>query len=174
MGRSDVGVVCGLCWSRIPSLPSPKCDRCGHPLQGSVCRWCELLPPYVRAVRSVCWMPIEPASSIVHALKYEGWSVIAGDLAQRMSRLAWPADVVDERGALVPVQQPGAPMLFIQNLQNGTARIYWVPGTPGFVVQESGTLSITNTAWVNSQASYTNGATVPASPQNRFFRLIKP
>jgi ComF family protein len=48
-------------------------------------------------------MPIEPASSIVHALKYEGWSVIARDLAERMSRLSWPQDVVDERSALVPV-----------------------------------------------------------------------
>ncbi|HET9636164.1 MAG TPA: ComF family protein [Gemmatimonadaceae bacterium] len=103
MSRLDAGVVCGLCWSRIPLLPSPRCERCGHPAQGNVCRWCELLPPYVRAVRSVCWMPVEPASGIVHALKYEGWSVIARDLAERMSRLSWPQDVVDERSALVPV-----------------------------------------------------------------------
>jgi ComF family protein len=103
MGHLDRGVVCGLCWSRIALLPSPTCDRCGHPIQGNVCRWCELLPPFVRAVRSVCWMPIEPASSIVHALKYEGWSVIARDLAERMSRLSWPRDVVDERSVLVPV-----------------------------------------------------------------------
>ena len=103
MGRLDRGVVCGLCWSRIALLPAPKCDRCGHPIQGDVCRWCELLPPYVRAVRSVCWMPIEPASSIVHALKYEGWSVIASELGERMSRLSWPRDVVDERSLLIPV-----------------------------------------------------------------------
>ena len=103
LGRLDQGVVCGLCWSRIPLLPSPQCERCGHPLQGNVCRWCELLPPFVRAVRSVCWMPVEPASSIVHALKYEGWSTVARDLADRMSRLAWPRDVVEERTLLVPV-----------------------------------------------------------------------
>jgi ComF family protein len=48
-------------------------------------------------------MPIEPASSIVHALKYEGWSVIAVELAERMSRLSWPRDVVDERSMLIPV-----------------------------------------------------------------------
>jgi ComF family protein len=48
-------------------------------------------------------MPIEPASSIVHAFKYEGWSVIARDLADRMSRLSWPRDVVDERSMLIPV-----------------------------------------------------------------------
>src|SRR5690349_2149353 len=65
--------------------------------------WCELLPPFVRAVRSVCWMPMEPASNIVHALKYEGWSAVARELAERMSRLSWPRDVVDERKALIPV-----------------------------------------------------------------------
>ncbi|HJP87052.1 MAG TPA: ComF family protein [Gemmatimonadaceae bacterium] len=103
MSRSDSGVVCGLCWSRIQQLPWPQCERCGHPLRSDVCQWCDLLPPYVRAVRSVCWMPIEPASSIVHALKYDGWSVIAAGLADRMSRLPWPRDVVDERKALIPI-----------------------------------------------------------------------
>jgi ComF family protein len=48
-------------------------------------------------------MPAEPASSIVHALKYEGWSAVADQIAERMSRLSWPRDVVDERAALVPI-----------------------------------------------------------------------
>lgn len=45
----------------------------------------------------------EPASSIVHALKYGGWSRVAAEMAERMSRLSWPPDVVDERAALVPI-----------------------------------------------------------------------
>jgi ComF family protein len=48
-------------------------------------------------------MPIEPASSIVHALKYEGWGKVAREMAARMARLSWPADVMEERAALVPV-----------------------------------------------------------------------
>jgi len=48
-------------------------------------------------------MPVEPASSIVHALKYQGWSAVADEIAGRMSRLSWPKDVVDERAALVPI-----------------------------------------------------------------------
>jgi ComF family protein len=48
-------------------------------------------------------MPVEPASSIVHALKYEGWEAVADEIAERMSRLSWPPDVVDERAALVPI-----------------------------------------------------------------------
>ena len=48
-------------------------------------------------------MPVEPAASIVHALKYEGWEAVAEEMAGRMSRLAWPLDVVEERTALVPI-----------------------------------------------------------------------
>ena len=46
---------------------------------------------------------MEPASSIVHALKYEGWSAVARDVGERMSRLSWPRDVLEERKALIPV-----------------------------------------------------------------------
>ena len=103
MSHLESGLVCSLCWSRLPLLPSPQCSRCGHPLSSDNCRWCELLPPFVRAVRSVCWMPVEPASRIVHSLKYEGWSTVADEIAIRMSRLAWPADVIAERTALIPI-----------------------------------------------------------------------
>jgi ComF family protein len=40
---------------------------------------------------------------IVHALKYGGWHAIAREMAERMSRLAWPLDVHEERAALLPV-----------------------------------------------------------------------
>ncbi len=39
----------------------------------------------------------------MHALKYQGWPRVAGEMAARMHRLDWPADVLDERCALVPV-----------------------------------------------------------------------
>jgi ComF family protein len=39
----------------------------------------------------------------VHALKYDGWRVAADGMAERMARLSWPRDVIDERTALVPV-----------------------------------------------------------------------
>ena len=103
LSRSETGVVCHLCWARIPRLPSPQCERCGHPISAGSCRWCDLLPAFVRAVRSVCWMPVEPASSIVHALKYGGWSAVACEMADRMSRLSWPRDVCEERAALIPI-----------------------------------------------------------------------
>jgi ComF family protein len=103
MGTAEKGIVCGVCWSRVSMLPHPVCERCGHPRSAAPCRWCELLPPYVRAARSVCWMPGEPAADIVHALKYGGWYLVAKEMGLRMARLAFPDDVVAERAALVPV-----------------------------------------------------------------------
>ena len=103
LDRGDKGLVCGRCWARLPFLPSPRCDRCGHPTYAENCRWCELLPPYVRAARSVAWAAGEIGLGIVHALKYGGWYRVAAEMARRMARLDWPLDVVEERCALVPV-----------------------------------------------------------------------
>lgn len=103
IGSAKAGVVCGVCWSRLTCLPAPRCERCGHPVRAARCYWCDQLPPYVRAARSVCWVPGGVGGRVVHALKYDGWTAVAGEMAERMARLAWPADVVAERTALVPV-----------------------------------------------------------------------
>ncbi|HSA55555.1 MAG TPA: double zinc ribbon domain-containing protein [Gemmatimonadaceae bacterium] len=99
----DPGLGCGACWARLPRLPLPQCERCGYPLAEGACRWCPLLPAYVRGVRSVCWMPDGVAGELVHALKYHGWWRLADEMAVRMARLAWPADVIVERAAVIPV-----------------------------------------------------------------------
>ncbi|MEP7345815.1 MAG: ComF family protein [Gemmatimonadaceae bacterium] len=99
----DEALVCAVCWARLQQLPYPQCDRCGHPGTDAACQWCALLPPYVRSARSVCWMPDATAGPIVHAFKYSGWYRLAGELAQRMARLSWPADVLSERCGIVPV-----------------------------------------------------------------------
>lgn len=96
-------LVCGVCWSRLGRIPAPRCDRCGHPSDAYDCRWCPLLPPYVRSVRSVCWVGPGTALAIVHALKYSGWTRVAEGMGTRMARLSFPGDVVRERTALVPV-----------------------------------------------------------------------
>lgn len=109
LDAGDQGIVCGRCWARLHELPHPRCERCGHPLAaGTRCGWCALLPPFVRAARSVCWIPGRTGGGIVHALKYGGWRATAEPMAARMSRLTWPLDVVAERTALVPV--PLAPV----------------------------------------------------------------
>ncbi len=77
-------------------------------------------------------------------------------------------------GAFVPVQTPGAPTLYLTNLFNGTAKIAWAPNTPGFIVQQVTALTLVPILWSNAPLNYTNGATIPASPNMRYFRLIKP
>ena len=103
MTAADRGIICGVCWSRLELVPHPQCMRCGFPSDGHACRGCPRLPAYVRASRSVCWMAPGPAPAIVHALKYEGWTAVAPSMAERMTRLPWPRDVIEERGAVVPV-----------------------------------------------------------------------
>jgi ComF family protein len=103
VGRATDGVACGACWARLAPLPHPQCARCGHPRLRASCAWCEPLPPYVRAVRSVCWVHRGSGLAFVHALKYEGWHRVAGGMGERMARLPWPEDVVEERALLVPV-----------------------------------------------------------------------
>lgn len=119
LAAGERGLMCGVCWSRLPVLPQPQCDRCGHPVPPALlarhgggsaprsCRWCALLPAYVRAARSVCWVPRGPGGSAVHAMKYDGWHALADDMAGRMARLAWPRDVEEERAAVVPVPLAG-------------------------------------------------------------------
>jgi ComF family protein len=51
----------------------------------------------------VCWTHEGTGSAIVHALKYGGWHAVARDIGDRLARIAWPAAVVCERQALIPV-----------------------------------------------------------------------
>lgn len=100
---NDAPMACETCWSRVARPPFPQCERCGHPSVVGSCRWCPLLPPFVRAARSWCWMPGGVAERLVYALKYEGWHRLGAEMAVRMARLSWPDDVVRERVAVIPV-----------------------------------------------------------------------
>jgi len=70
------------------------------------------------------------------------------------------------------VQTPGAPTLYITNAAPGWATLWWVPPTPGFVLQENLSLSTTN--WVYSLSGATNPVVVPAILPAKFYRLHKP
>ena len=103
LAASEKDIVCGYCWSLVRQLPFPRCSRCGHPVTTHTCRWCENLPAFVRSARSYCWIGAGSGKEIIHALKYDGWTAVAGGIAGRMAHLSFPQDVVEERAALVPV-----------------------------------------------------------------------
>lgn len=70
------------------------------------------------------------------------------------------------------VQVMDAPTLTIAPAAPGFATISWSPATPGFILQETPTLSLP--VWINSPSGPTNPATVPISKSTKFYRLFKP
>lgn len=72
----------------------------------------------------------------------------------------------------IAVQTPGAPTLTIARVNASQVRISWAPNTPGFVLQETATLTPPN--WVNSPSGAANPVTVASSPNAKFYRLRKP
>lgn len=75
------------------------------------------------------------SSAVVHALKYHGWQGVAGGMARRMARLAWPEDVRRERALVVPVPLAAARERergFNQSLLLATAlaRAWGIPASP--------------------------------------------
>ena len=103
LASASTDVICGHCWSLVRELPYPRCPRCGHPVTTHSCRWCPNIPAFVRSARSYCWIGAGTGKDIVHALKYDGWTRAAIGIGERMARLSFPPDVVEERGALIPV-----------------------------------------------------------------------
>lgn len=69
------------------------------------------------------------------------------------------------------VQTVGAPTLRIMPDAPGQVTISWSPATPGFMLQESVSLSPAN--WINSTSGGQNPAVVPAAVATQFYRLVK-
>ena len=76
----------------------------------------------------------------------------------------WPLPTV--------IQTVGAPLLTIAPAGPNQATISWSPITPGFVLQETWSLSPAN--WTNSISGASNPVVVPAVAPNKFYRLFKP
>jgi hypothetical protein len=70
------------------------------------------------------------------------------------------------------IQVSGAPTLTIVPATAGHATISWTPATPGFVLQETWSLSPAN--WTNSISGATNPIVAPATLPTKFYRLFKP
>lgn len=65
--------------------------------------------------------------------------------------------------------EAGGPMT---NGQYSVTGGFWAPATPGFVLQETGSLSPAN--WTNSPSGATNPIVVPATLPAKFYRLLHP
>jgi ComF family protein len=102
-------VCCPVCRTRMRAPSDPSCPRCGQPLdpwdsgvrrgsgtaQGGrgaeraadgTCGFCRQWPDALTWAASAVWLEDGPARDLVHALKYGGWRVAAGAMADRMAR----------------------------------------------------------------------------------------
>ena len=82
-----------------------------------------------------------------------------------------PYSVTGGFWSLYAVQTPGAPTLTIAPAAPGNATISWTTDTPGYVLQQTTTLSPVN--WTNSPSGATNPIVVPVNQAARFYRLFK-
>ena len=70
------------------------------------------------------------------------------------------------------VQTVGSPTLTITPAAPGFATISWPANAPGFVLQETGSLSPAN--WTNSPSASMNPVTIQTAVGAKYFRLHKP
>lgn len=100
--------VCGRCRSRLLPPPHPLCPRCGFPrvrtgrTPAPTCAECAEWPASLRVARSATLLR-DPASALVHQLKYRGWHRLGTVMAERMAAVRLPADVRAEARLVVPV-----------------------------------------------------------------------
>ena len=82
---------CAVCRSRLRRIPPPACGRCGQPSDrwdapGPSCGFCRAWPADLAWAASAVWMDDGPARELVHGLKYGGWRVAAGPMAEVLAR----------------------------------------------------------------------------------------
>jgi len=81
-------------------------------------------------------------------------------------------------GIVLAIQTPGAPFLSITR-SNSNVIVFWPAPAPGFVLDETTTLTGAPTPWMQVGYPYQTNAqhisiSAPASTGNKFYRLRKP
>jgi ComF family protein len=97
---------CAVCRSRLHRMAPPCCSRCGQPADrwdapGPGCGFCRDWPAGLAWAASAVWMDAGPARELVHGLKYGGWRVAAGAMADVLVREV--GERLAATDALVPV-----------------------------------------------------------------------
>jgi len=107
---------CDVCRLEMRPLSAPRCERCGQTLdlwerrrekdgadttaqeRRRECGLCHGWPDALGSARSAVWLE-GPAKELVHALKYEGWTVAAKPMARAIMRHCPPP----KDAVLVPI-----------------------------------------------------------------------
>ena len=97
--------LCAECWSQMPFLERPWCQRLGIPFsydvgEGAWSPQAIAAPPVFGRLRSVAFYE-GPARQMVHALKFSGRRELARPMARWMARSG--SELLSEESLLVPV-----------------------------------------------------------------------
>ncbi len=74
--------------------------------------------------------------------------------------------------SLFSVEPPGGLLLTIRAVGPGLATLSWVPDTPGYVLQE--TLTLSPSDWRPAPSGSMNPVVVPLVEEMKFYRLFRP
>jgi ComF family protein len=77
--------ICGSCYDKLETIPEQHCPRCGYPTPDDYCSNCGEFD-YVFGQAKAVFAFDGVAKTLVHALKYEGYSAIATWFARQMHR----------------------------------------------------------------------------------------
>lgn len=99
--------ICSVCRMRLRSVPHPRCGRCHAPRgtglpEERACPECADWPRGLAWARSAFVLQ-EPASTLVHALKYGGWPELADEMAELLHRNAPVPRGTAPQAPLVPI-----------------------------------------------------------------------
>lgn len=122
----------------------------------------------MRSARSYCWIGPGTGKQIVHSLKYDGWTRVAEEIAERMSHVTVPVDVRLERNALVPVplsRQRRRERGFNQSelIARALAKLWQVPVWPSALERQSSTRSQTQLTPGERLGNVAGAFSVPAA-----------
>ena len=147
-------------WSQIPG--ASQVTLYGQLYQAAVCfspdgQW--VIAPFILN-----------GTNGIYALAADGSGTVKTILAGGLSG----DQIYNFIGGILPatLDSGAPPVLTISAATPGQATISWTPATPGFVLQESGSLA--PASWINSASGTQNPVTIPTGNAASYYRLVKP
>lgn len=104
-GVSELGVLCPACWSAMPFIEKPYCERLGTPFEqdlgpGIISPEAFANPPVYLRARAVARFEEGPVRELIHRLKYGDRIELAGPMGRWMARAG--ADLLEDAQVIIP------------------------------------------------------------------------
>lgn len=130
-----------------------------------------VVPLMAVAQLSIDWSTIDGGGGTSSGGAYSMSGTIGQPDARQLPMTGGSYEMTGGFWAIYAVQVEGAPFLSIEITGPGQAIISWAPDSPGWLLQETSTLS---TNWIDSASGSTNPVTVTVTNNVQFYRLNQP